>query len=558
MARDHHADHSGSNKAPAPEWLRAMPTQERKVVALAAASRCAYLALVLLCSRLFDSYDTSAALVADTCGPDPALQRGPPRVPAISGLQVWDTVFYSRIASCGYEYEQYHAFLPLAPRLAGLLRDALLPGLHAQDGYVLAALLLNNLAFCATLLLFYRLSLHVLRSPALALTACVFYCCSPATVFHAMAYTEPLFGFFTTLGLYLLYCRGSLAGASLAFAASAGVRSNGVVSFGFVAHWSARRALAALRGPAPARWLALARCAAAAPLAGVVAAPYAAFQYWGYRRYCLQQAQPRPWCAAALPSLYGFVQSHYWGVGLFKYYQLQQVGGPAGHAHEALRRLGWGAGRAACSGCAGTHAAGWRGGRAPALGWALMPRGVTCVIPAAQPPLQLGNFLLAAPVLLLSAQGVAEYARADWRRFLTGGLLPEEPRQAPGGQRKGGQQRQRRGPQEAQQQEAQQQEAQQQEAQQQEQQQELGRGRGSAGYCGGEVAVFVFHWAFLAAVAAAVMHVQVATRFLSTCPPLYWYMAHAWQRGRARWLWAYCFAYMAAGAVLFPNFYPWT
>jgi phosphatidylinositol glycan class V len=306
---------------------------ERKVVALAAATRCAYLALVLLCSRLFDSYDTSATLVADTCGPDPVLQlQGPRRVPAISSLQVWDTVFYSRIASCGYEYEQYHAFLPLAPRLVGLLRDALLPGLHPQDGYVLAALLLNNLAFCATLLLFYRLSERVLRSQSLALTACVFYCCSPASVFHSMAYTEAPFGLCTTLGLYLLYCRGSVAGASLAFAASAGIRSNGMVSFGFIAHQCLRQALAALRARAPPRRLrALARCCGAVlPAAAVLAGPYAALQYLGYRRYCLQQQEPRPWCDAALPNLYGFVQSHYWGVGLLKYYQLSQVGGWVG------------------------------------------------------------------------------------------------------------------------------------------------------------------------------------------------------------------------------------
>jgi phosphatidylinositol glycan class V len=70
--------------------------------------------------------------------------------------------------------------------------------------------------------------------------------------------------------------------------------------------------------------------------------------------------------------------------------------------------------------------------------------------------------------------------------------------------------------------------------------------------------VFVFHWAFLAAVAALVMHVQVSTRFLSTCPALHWYMAHVWVRKRQRWLWAYCFGYMLVGAVLFPNFYPWT
>jgi phosphatidylinositol glycan class V len=83
----------------------------------------------------------------------------------------------------------------------------------------------------------------------------------------------------------------------------------------------------------------------------------------------------------------------------------------------------------------------------------------------------------------------------------------------------------------------------------------------NTGYYRPELAVFVVHWLVLALVALAVMHVQVATRFLSSCAPLYWFaallMLH--QGGVLRWLlWWYCFAYMGVGAVMFINFYPWT
>jgi len=62
--------------------------------------------------------------------------------------------------------------------------------------------------------------------------------------------------------------------------------------------------------------------------AALVTLPYAGFQYFGYLRYCKQYPGPaRPWCSAAVPSLYGFVQEHYWGVGPFKYFQLSQVCG---------------------------------------------------------------------------------------------------------------------------------------------------------------------------------------------------------------------------------------
>lgn len=43
----------------------------------------------------------------------------------------------------------------------------------------------------------------------------------------------------------------------------------------------------------------------------------------------VQQSMPLPaWCSASpwwRPSVYGYVQEHYWGVGLFKYWKLQQV-----------------------------------------------------------------------------------------------------------------------------------------------------------------------------------------------------------------------------------------
>ena len=67
-------------------------------------------------------------------------------------------------------------------------------------------------------------------------------------------------------------------------------------------------------------------------------------------------------------------------------------------------------------------------------------------------------------------------------------------------------------------------------------------------------------WGALALPAALVMHVQVATRFLSACPALYWYAAHVGgSRPRlGRLLWAYFLLYATAGTVLHFNFYPWT
>lgn len=74
---------------------------------------------------------------------------------------------------------------------------------------------------------------------------------------------------------------------------------------------------------------------------------------------------------------------------------------------------------------------------------------------------------------------------------------------------------------------------------------------------------FVLHLSFMVATAFFVMHVQVATRFLSASPLLYWFASHIMRSpgiGR-RWgylIWAYCGAYIFLGSLLFSNFYPFT
>lgn len=72
-------------------------------------------------------------------------------------------------------------------------------------------------------------------------------------------------------------------------------------------------------------------------------------------------------------------------------------------------------------------------------------------------------------------------------------------------------------------------------------------------------AVYIAHWGFLAAFALLFMHVQVATRLLSTCPPLYWFAAQLCRdQRRARLVWMYWLTFCVLGYVLFPRFYPWT
>jgi len=65
-------------------------------------------------------------------------------------------------------------------------------------------------------------------------TAVLIFIASPASIHHSMLYTEALFTVTSWLGLYSLYCLRSSLAASLAFAASSAVRSNGEYSYAYV------------------------------------------------------------------------------------------------------------------------------------------------------------------------------------------------------------------------------------------------------------------------------------------------------------------------------------
>ena len=89
-----------------------MLCRRKRVILLAAAFRTVTVGLALLFDHVFSDYDTSTSLSSrKEC--DVTLQAEDDSV--LSNLVVWDTVFFVRIAQCGYEYEQYHAFFPLLP-----------------------------------------------------------------------------------------------------------------------------------------------------------------------------------------------------------------------------------------------------------------------------------------------------------------------------------------------------------------------------------------------------------------------------------------------------------
>lgn len=167
-----------------------------------------------------------------------------------------------------------------------------------------------------------------------------------------------------------------------------------------------------------------------------------------------RDVEDRSWCTKAVPNLsamYTFIQSEYWNVGLFRYYEWKQV----------------------------------------------------------------PNFLLAAPILVLSLHALQGYFRGNTTPGKA--TLPQ-----------------------------------------------------GCGWRGSALTPYYVHWLFLVVNALLVVHIQVTTRLLCACPPLFWHpsalMCDSTVKRKApqaltrygRLVVGYFLLFTVLGSVLFPSFYPWT
>ncbi|KAJ7980551.1 GPI mannosyltransferase 2 [Quillaja saponaria] len=496
--------------------------QETIVLKSATFSRFILLTLILIWRTLVSPYDTSAPLNPDCLtntnpDPDPSLRtvRWPGLSSSIENGIVWDSVYFVRIAQCGYEYEQTYAFLPLLPVCISFFSRTvfapLIPLVGERAVLALSGYVINNVAFVFAALYFYRLSVIILKDPNAALRASVLFCFNPASIFYSSIYSESLYSLLSIGGLYHLASdRKNIAVLCLALSGCA--RSNGVLNAGYLCFQMMHQAYdAALRKK---HWI-----VTAGALRGVcIFAPFIAFQAYGYYNICLGHLsnEMRPWCKTTVPVLYNFIQGHYWGVGFLRYFQLKQ----------------------------------------------------------------LPNFLLASPILSMVLFSIIHYAKSRPQVFFSLGFQATIEEKISGclilssddfsrsdnactveksSSRMQGVSSNQNFP--------------------------IGHNlkqrkkriiEGSPdvipleyestrahGYLSASVLPFVLHLGFMAATAFFVVHVQVATRFLSAGPPLYWFSSYLMispttSRKWGYMIWVYSAAYILLGSLLFSNFYPFT
>lgn len=469
----------------------------------AIASRLLLLTLILLWRSLLTPYDTSASLKptclsSDNSGDSRKPIRWPSIASAIEDSIVWDSVYFVRIAECGYEYEQSYAFLPLLPICISLLSQTIFAPLVSLIGHRavlgLSGYVINNIAFVLAAVYFYRLSIIILKDPEAAYRASILFCFNPASIFYTSIYTESLYALFSLGGLYHL-TSGADNLAMLSFAASGSARSNGVLNAGYFGYHTMHQAYNAMFIKRNV-YLAVQVLVTGALRCLCIFVPFIAFQAYGYYNICLGNPNSlRTWCKARPPLLYNHIQTHYWGVGFLRYFQLKQ----------------------------------------------------------------LPNFLLASPILCLAICTVVHYVKLRPEIFLSLGFhasFGTDPRSSADylsekssiNVQRDHTVRHRK--------------------------QKIMKDDPVAvpvendslnkpGYSSFIVLPFVLHLGFMAATAFFVMHVQVATRFLSANPPLYWFASCLMLSPAIgmRWgylIWAYSVAYILLGSLLFSNFYPFT
>ncbi|KAH9816329.1 glycosyltransferase family 76 protein [Teratosphaeria destructans] len=267
---------------------------------------------------------------------------------AVQRLTRWDAVYFATTAARGHRYEQEWAFSWLWSRVTSYIARVLpLPlSLHPITRHALAAILLAHLTHYLAVRLLYHLvdtlvPTDLIKKRHLAFTTAALHILSPAGIFLSAPYAEAPFALANFLGTYC-YVRAvhhrlhpdahahaprdaawTLA-AGLSFGLAATLRSNGLLSaLPFV--WDLLATLPRLPHILRTRDRAsLTRLAATLLATLLLVLAFAGPQLIAYLHYC-RRDHPRPWCAARPPSIYTFVQSHYWHVGPFRYWTLSNL-----------------------------------------------------------------------------------------------------------------------------------------------------------------------------------------------------------------------------------------
>ncbi|PYI06459.1 DUF409 domain protein [Aspergillus sclerotiicarbonarius CBS 121057] len=334
---------SSSSSSPMPTLLN--PRQPVKALTVAF---CLWKALVYLviisCPGL--GYDTSTSHLYHTNGRSDVISSEDityAHLPIPLKFVRWDSIYFLHIAENGYVFEQEWAFGYGYTRVLAFIATALdrLIGPSGAARTAVVAIALSHLAHYLSVLALYRLSINVFGHDTATqrlicfLSAALHIIC-PAGAFLSAPYGESLFSLLNITGFYV-YSSSFLdnkAGkrlsgdvklflAAVLFSAATTVRSNGILSgvlYAYDALLQLRRVLC--------QRLSVGACAHLCVIivsGCVIALGLVIPQTVAYPAYCVDGDVPRPWCQWLAPSIYGWVQGHYWNVGFLRYWTVSNI-----------------------------------------------------------------------------------------------------------------------------------------------------------------------------------------------------------------------------------------
>lgn len=222
------------------------------------------------------------------------------------------------------KYASPEPYLFKSTLTAPVLLRAGIPHYHGLEGLV--AVCIAHTAHLLSVLVLFRLTAAVFPSssstPGLALTASLLHIISPAGLFLSSPFAESSCALLSFLGCYLFTKSVRSGGqptighdllvfaSGVVFGLATTLRSNGIFN-GLLLLEEALRNLFYFRSDPS---LVRIRRLVATGLGGLcVGAGFLLPQYIAYSEYCTQTSvQSRPWCEKTLPSIYTFVQEHYW------------------------------------------------------------------------------------------------------------------------------------------------------------------------------------------------------------------------------------------------------
>lgn len=121
----------------------------------------------------------------------------------------WDSGWYSGIVTGGYTIRgdldtvySNIAFFPLYPHIVKLLFEIIPDRFHSQETILLIGAIVSNLFFLAALMVFYKLTLSLVKHQRIAKRAVLYLLLFPGSFFFSCFYTEATYLFFSVASFY--------------------------------------------------------------------------------------------------------------------------------------------------------------------------------------------------------------------------------------------------------------------------------------------------------------------------------------------------------------------